>query len=106
MPELPEVETIKRQLAREIVGKKLDGKKIVNVRRRAKILIVDFSDGSSLIFHLKLTGQLIFNGEPSRFTRQVFKFDDGSQLVFNDARKFGWWKKVKETKNLEKGFGP
>ena len=106
MPELPEVETIKRQLAQKIIGKKLDGKKITKVRRRAKILIIDFTDGSSLIFHLKLTGQLIFNGQTSKHTRQVFKFNDGSQLVFNDLRKFGWWKKVKDTKKIEKAFGP
>jgi len=106
MPELPEVETIRRQLSQKIVGKKLDGKKITKVRRRAKILIVDFNDGSSLIFHLKLTGQLIFDGKPSKYTRQVFKFSDGSQLVFNDVRKFGWWKKVKDTKKIEKAFGP
>lgn len=106
MPELPEVETIKRQLAQKIIGKKLNGKKITGVRRRAKILIIDFQDGSSLIFHLKLTGQLIFNGKPAKYTRQVFKFNDGSQLIFNDVRKFGWWKKVKNTKELEKGFGP
>lgn len=106
MPELPEVETIRRQLHKKIVGKTLDGKKIVDVRRRAKILIIDFSDGSSLIFHLKLTGQLIFNGEPSKHTRHVFKFSDGSQLIFNDIRKFGWWKYVKSSKNIEKTFGP
>jgi len=106
MPELPEVETIRRQLNKKIVGKKLDGKKIVGVRRRAKLLIIDFADESSLVFHLKLTGQLIFNGEPSKFTRHVFKFDDGSSLIFNDMRKFGWWKKVKNTKSLESGFGP
>ena len=106
MPELPEVETIRRQLSRKIVGKKLNGQKIIGVRRRAKILIIDFTDDSSLIFHLKLTGQLIFNGKPSQYTRKVFNFDDGSRLVFNDARKFGWWKKVKETKKIEEGFGP
>ena len=106
MPELPEVETIRRQLAKKIVGKKLDGKKVAKVRRRAKILIIDFADGSSLIFHLKLTGQLIFNGKPSKHTRQVFKFNDGSKLIFNDVRKFGWWKKVKNTKKIEKAFGP
>ena len=106
MPELPEVETIRRQLQEKVVGKKLDGKKIVDVRRRAKILIIDFSDGSSLIFHLKLTGQLIFNGEPSRHTRHVFKFSDGSHLVFNDIRKFGWWKYVQSSKDIEKTFGP
>ncbi len=106
MPELPEVETIRRQLSQKIIGKKLNGKRITNVRRRAKILIIDFDDNSSLVFHLKLTGQLIFNGKLSRHTRQVFKFDDGSQLIFNDARKFGWWKKVKNTKKIEKEFGP
>jgi len=106
MPELPEVETIRRQLREKIVGRKLDGKKIVDVRRRAKILIIDFSDSSSLIFHLKLTGQLIFNGVPSRHTRHVFKFSDGSRLVFNDIRKFGWWKYVKDSRDVEKTFGP
>ena len=106
MPELPEVETIRRQLEGKIIGKKLEGKKIAKVRRRAKILMLDFTDGSSLAFHLKLTGQLIFNGQPSRYTRKVFNFDDGSRLIFNDARKFGWVKKLKETKTLEEKFGP
>ena len=106
MPELPEVETIRRQLVQKIVGKRLDTQQVINVRRRGKILMVDFDDGSSLVFHLKLTGQLIFNGKPSPYTRKVFNFDDGSQLVFNDARKFGWWKKVKETKKIEERFGP
>jgi len=106
MPELPEVETIRRQLARKIISKKLNGQKIIGVRRRAKILIIDFSNGSGLIFHLKLTGQLIFNAKPSQHTRKVFNFDDGSRLIFNDVRKFGWWKKVKNTKLLEKQFGP
>lgn len=106
MPELPEVETIRRQLFRKIIGKKLNGRKIVNVRRRAKILMIDFKDGHSLLFHLKLTGQIIFNGKLSPHTRKVFKFDDGSRLIFNDVRKFGWWKEVKDTKKIEKGFGP
>lgn len=106
MPELPEVETIRRQLVQKIIGKKLNGQKITGVRRRAKILMIDFADSSSLIFHLKLTGQLIFNGKPSQHTRKVFNFDDGSQLIFNDVRKFGWWKKVKETKKIEEKFGP
>jgi len=106
MPELPEVEIIRQQLSRKIVGKKLNGRKITGLRRRAKILIIDFADGSSLIFHLKLTGQLIFNGEPLQHTRKVFNFDDGSRLIFNDVRKFGWWKEVKETKTIEKKFGP
>ncbi|MFH1401372.1 MAG: bifunctional DNA-formamidopyrimidine glycosylase/DNA-(apurinic or apyrimidinic site) lyase [Parcubacteria group bacterium] len=106
MPELPEIETIRRQLSEKIVGKKLEGKKITGVRRRAKILMIDFAGGRSLAFHLKLTGQLIFNGQPSRHTRKVFNFDDRSRLVFNDMRKFGWWKELKETKTMENKFGP
>ena len=106
MPELPEVETLKRQLIQKIIGKKLNNKEIVSIRRRAKILMVDFKNGGSLMFHLKMTGQLIFNGKPSRHTRKVFNFNDGSTLVFNDLRKFGWWKMVKETKSVEENFGP
>lgn len=106
MPELPEVETISRQLQAKIVGKKLKGKKIIKVRRRAKLLIIDFIDKTSLVFHLKLTGQLIYNSRPSRFTRQVFYFNGGSNLVFNDMRKFGWFKFIKRTEDLEKKFGP
>ncbi len=106
MPELPEVETIRKQLQERIVGKKLNGKRITAVRRRAKLLIIDFVDGSSLVFHLKLTGQLLFNAQPSRYTRKVFVFDDGAQLVFNDLRKFGWWKKVKSFKEIEEKLGP
>ena len=106
MPELPEVETIRLQLSKKIIGKRLNGKKITGVRRRAKILIIDFADSSSLIFHLKLTGQLIFNGEPSRHTRKVFNFKDGSRLVFNDLRKFGWYKFVKKSEPIERKFGP
>lgn len=93
-------------MRKKIVGKKLDNKKIVGVRRRAKILIIDFNDGSSLLFHLKLTGQLIFNGEKGPYTRQIFKFSDGTQLIFNDVRKFGWWKYIKSSKDIEKTFGP
>jgi formamidopyrimidine-DNA glycosylase len=106
MPELPEVETIRSQLQKKIVGKSISGRRIVGLRRRAKILIIDFDDAKSLIFHLKMTGQLILNGKPSKHTRKVFNFDDGSRLVFNDARKFGWWKEVKDTKEIEEKFGP
>lgn len=106
MPELPEVETIRKQLAGKLIGKKWQERKIVNVRRRAKLLLIDFSDNSSLVFHLKLTGQLLFNGISGKYTRAVFNFDDGSSLVFNDARKFGWSKHVQSSQEIEKPFGP
>ena len=85
MPELPEVETIKRGLAKNIIGKKIigfdsdwqkminlplprykrtiTGKKIIGVERRAKMLIIGLSDDWRLWFHLKLTGQLVFSGK-------------------------------------------
>jgi formamidopyrimidine-DNA glycosylase len=106
MPELPEVETIRVQLAKKIIGKIIFGQKIVGLRRRAKILIIDLANGQSLIFHLKMTGQLIYNGKPSPYTRKVFNFTDGSKLIFNDVRKFGWWKKAKNVTDLENQFGP
>ncbi len=133
MPELPEVETIKRELARALVGKtikqvtltwpkmvlplspqtftkKLAGQKIKSVERRAKMLLIHFSNDTLLAVHLKMTGQLIYrpakgvlivgghpqkNGLanlPNNYTRAVFTFTDGSVLYFNDLRKFGWLK--------------
>ena len=128
MPELPEVETVRRGLSELIVGKKiasvthdtpksfpnadadvrqfLIGVSIKEVRRRAKVLIIDLNNDYSLMIHLKMTGQLVFVGDvrfgaghpndslvntlPDRSTRVSFVFDDGSQLYFNDQRKFGW----------------
>ena len=85
MPELPEVETIKRELERTILGKKiievivhnprvirqpspgkfkkeLQGALIKNILRRAKLLILELSNGRSLAIHLKMTGQLVYPG--------------------------------------------
>lgn len=106
MPELPEVETIKNQLKKKLIGKKLNNKKIINIRRRAKLLIIDFDNKSSLVFHLKLTGQLLFNKKPSKITRKIFSFDDKSKLIFNSSRNFSWYKFTKNTKKLEDNFGP
>jgi len=106
MPELPEIETIRRELASEIIGKKLAGVKVTGVRRRAKVLMIDLADGSSLVFHLKLTGQLLLDTKPGKHTRAVFKFADGTNLVFNNVRGFGWYKRVKDTSEIEKDFGP
>lgn len=128
MPELPEVETVKTGLSKLIVGKSvksvefnwnksfpnaksdtdkfLINAKIVQVRRRAKVLIIDLSSKYSLIIHLKMTGQLVFRSEsavfgaghpsgslvgklPDNSTRVIFDFGDG-KLFFNDQRKFGW----------------
>ena len=89
------------------VARFLVGAEIQKVRRRAKVLIIELSGGWALIIHLKMTGQLVFVGKDQRFgaghpgkeligelpaksTRVILKFKDGSQLFFNDQRKFGW----------------
>jgi formamidopyrimidine-DNA glycosylase len=125
MPELPEVETIKQGLLEKIKGKKIKdvevktpklvnflvkefkkgtiGAKINNIRRRAKLLILNLSNKNSVIIHLKLTGQLIFEGEIDKSTRAIFYFTDGAHLIFNDWRKFGYFK-LMPTGKLERFF--
>lgn len=152
MPELPEVETVKRGLLKYLIGKqvksidldtrktgdtdfkdlvRLDFKneittkifpntsadvknfiidaKVLDVRRRAKVLLIDLSTDYTLVIHLKMTGQMVFkkaddktgfgSGHPNkslvgqlpdRSTRVAFNFTDNSKLFFNDQRKFGW----------------
>ena len=85
MPELPEVETLRQELSLKIKNKKIKkvvvlnkktinlsikkfeaslvGKNIKKVNRRAKILIIELSDKNNLVFHLKMTGQLIFEAK-------------------------------------------
>lgn len=132
MPELPEVETISRQLNKLVVGKKikkvrvflpkivkaslaffkrvLAGAKIISVKRRAKLLIFDLNNGWSFLVHLKMTGQLILNGRPNKYTHVVFEFADGSWLLFNDLRQFGYLKLLKTADLgeffIREGFGP
>lgn len=106
MPELPEVETLKRELHRALVGKIFQDtkKKILGIDRRAKILIFHLSGGQAMLVHLKMTGQLVYKNvvgghpaPPDKYTRKVFPFTDGSKLLFNDLRKFGWIKMVRES---------
>lgn len=125
MPELPEVETIKRGLEKRIIGLSVENiqvlnpksvqfnpqdikdAKVLNVWRRAKMLGVNLTGDKSLVFHLKMTGQLIYVGGkerligghpttdmqdrmPNKSTVAIFEFSDGSHLFFNDQRRFGW----------------
>jgi formamidopyrimidine-DNA glycosylase len=131
MPELPEVETIKLQLERKIKGKKIKkvevklakmvrgvsvakfkkvvrGVKISNIRRRAKLLIINLATGWSLVIHLKITGQLIYqkrpeSGEKKKYAHLIYQFTDRTRLLHNDMRQFGYVKLVK-TSDLEKLF--
>jgi formamidopyrimidine-DNA glycosylase len=128
MPELPEVETLKRELERAVTGKRitevsvlaplvvrspaadkfkqeLAGVTITGVRRKAKVLILELSNGKSLAIHLKMTGQLVYPGDATK-SRVSFYFSDGSVLDFNDQRKFGElrilddWRKLPFIANL------
>ncbi len=169
MPELPEAETVVRELNKKLknrtiksvlvnapkmvgIGPKtlppkrkvesekvknfvqfLLGQKILSVKRRAKLLIFDFSGPWSMLVHLKMTGQFIFEDKnlkkktgskyrllnkpnaplvqlPSKHTHVVVEFADGSTLYFNDVRRFGYLKlvhddEIDQVREL-KEFGP
>ena len=80
MPELPEVESVKLQLNKFLVGHKIEdvdvrykkcfegnpakitGAKVKDVRRFGKVIVIDLDNGESLVIHIKLTGQLIYRG--------------------------------------------
>jgi formamidopyrimidine-DNA glycosylase len=149
MPELPEVETIKRGLDKALKGKEIsrveilwnkvikpdsvlkfkkiiEGRKVLNLERRAKIILLNLDKDITLAIHLKMTGQLIFvpkkgdlifGGHPTNkvqtpgpHTRLIFSFKDGTHLYFNDLRKFGWVRildeKLKNKIKTEIGIEP
>ena len=114
MPELPEVETIRRQLAPAIEGRRLvhvevrdprwcdpappeavadavDGRTIERLGRRGKYLIASLEDDVHLVMHLRMTGNLLLrdDDEVPPHTRVVFELDDGRRLLFVDVRRFG-----------------
>jgi formamidopyrimidine-DNA glycosylase len=131
MPELPEVETIKRELRPRIRGKSIIdcimlredviahpsprefcrsiiGEKILDVTRRAKYLILELTNEKSLIFHLRLSGTMVLaplDAEPEKFTRLVLKLDN-LQLLFKEPRVLGRAYLIKsgEMPNNLKGF--
>ncbi len=134
MPELPEVETIRKQLQKEVVGlsitgvwtdtpkmikpspkevvARVKGQRITAVERRAKLLIFRLSGKENLVLHLRLTGQLFLHKPPDPkdpFLHAILKLSDGRELRFNDARKFGYVSLVESDVDLEKlvaGYGP
>jgi formamidopyrimidine-DNA glycosylase len=115
MPELPEVETVVRDLRPRIVGAEISatrsswsrtlrtheaadfeaairGHTIDSIERRAKLLVVHLSGGLALTIHLKMTGQLFVvpaDTPEDAYLRLVLAFADGRELRFRDIRKFG-----------------
>ncbi len=116
VPELPEVETVRRSLEQGLVGRRiaevtriawdrtiaepapelfrelLRDRPITGVDRRAKYLIIRLDHDEALVVHLRMTGRLtILDGtaEPDNHTHVALRLDDGRQVFFNDTRKFG-----------------
>lgn len=115
MPELPEVETIARQLNARIAGRRLVavelwrtgrespvgtkfvqallGRRIERVFRRAKLLVFSFDDSRAMVGHLKMTGRFAFvppDYVQGKHDRALFVFDDGCRVVWADVRQFGY----------------
>jgi formamidopyrimidine-DNA glycosylase len=112
MPELPEVETIREQLAPRLEGRalvrveildprltrpndlfevveELEGDRVVAVERRGKYLVLRLESGIALLVHLRMTGS--FGFEPASHERAVLELDDGTRVVYRDVRRFGTW---------------
>jgi formamidopyrimidine-DNA glycosylase len=118
MPELPEVESVRRQLEPALVGRcfedvriddprlvrpyepaevaaELQGERVTEVGRRGKYLVVWFESGRVLLIHLRMTGSLLhapsgsLDDDPHR--RAVVKLDDGTDVAYRDVRRFGTW---------------
>ncbi len=111
MPELPEVETVRRSLAPRVTGRRivsaefpclrvlrggdpdrmaaaLAGKKITSLERRGKFLLFRIQGGRVLMIHLGMTGRLLMNGEPGKYTHAIFTLDRGV-ILYDDPRQFG-----------------
>lgn len=139
MPELPEVETVRRGLAPRMVGHRIarliqrrkdlrvplprqfatrvEGRTVQAIDRRAKYLLLRLDDGQTLIVHLGMSGRMTLHDSRSaaehpfeRHDHVVFELDDGWQVRFNDARRFGLMLLVAtdtvEKHKAFKGLGP
>ena len=115
MPELPEVESVRQQIAPMLEGRRLDqveiedprltrpfdpvevaaelrGERVRTIDRRGKYLIMRFESGRALLVHLRMTGSLrdsSLEGDPHR--RALLTLDNGSSVAYKDVRRFGTW---------------
>jgi formamidopyrimidine-DNA glycosylase len=113
MPELPEVETVCNGLARVLPHRRIvevrqnrkdlripfpadlgsiKGRKVTAIARRAKYILVHLDDGRTLIVHLGMSGRLTVSKKkytPEKHDHLVLALDNGTQVVFNDPRRFG-----------------
>ena len=130
MPELPEVQTVVDHIKGDLVGKKilgiiplwkkslqnfrpndLSGKnkknRIIDVRRRAKFIIIDFGE-FILAVHLRMTGKLYIQEGSSipKYTRVIIKLKNSKDLIFDDIRKFGRIYLYKNLTEIDSKHGP
>jgi formamidopyrimidine-DNA glycosylase len=111
MPELPEVETVARGLARALEGRRIarietarkdlripfpadlrrvENGRIETVTRRAKYIVMALDNGDALIVHLGMSGRMtVHPGAKRKHDHMTILLDDGTRAVFNDARRFG-----------------
>jgi formamidopyrimidine-DNA glycosylase len=134
LPELPEVETIRRDLRSRVVGRAfshvrilpgaerivqwpspaefcraLPGRRIEEVSRRGKYLLFHLSDGRCLIVHLRMTGAVLHRAKDApedRYLQICFSMDDNSELRYTDLRKLGNMWLVEEAKSIVGKLGP
>ncbi|HYM15490.1 MAG TPA: bifunctional DNA-formamidopyrimidine glycosylase/DNA-(apurinic or apyrimidinic site) lyase [Dehalococcoidia bacterium] len=134
MPELPEVETVRRDLEARIVGRaitacaispdaprlvqlvppaefcrQLAGRAVRGLRRRGKYLIVDLDDGRAWVIHRRMSGNILYRtpaDPPDDYTRAVFTLDDGHELRWTDLRKFGTMWLVEDATMVMESLGP
>jgi formamidopyrimidine-DNA glycosylase len=129
MPELPEVETLRRQLAPVLEGRRVEnvevrdsrwsdpappeavadalrGRLIERLQRRGKYLIMSFEDDVHLVMHLRMTGNLLLrdDAEEPAHLRVLFELDSGYRLLFVDVRRFGTGDVLLGTDALAKYF--
>ncbi|MFH1477245.1 MAG: bifunctional DNA-formamidopyrimidine glycosylase/DNA-(apurinic or apyrimidinic site) lyase [Verrucomicrobiota bacterium] len=133
MPELPEVETVVRELrAGGLIGRviirarafwkpliapltpavfaaRLKGQRVQSVKRRAKYIVLTLSGGGTLLIHLRMTGQLSLDRRKT--TREphqhiILRLDDGRDLRYRDTRKFGRWLLTRAPDGILGRLGP
>ena len=136
VPELPEVETIRRRLEPALGGRRIEraiisdarltrpeppgvvaeaivGERVAALLRRGKYLVVDFDGPAQLVVHLRMSGSFALtpsdaDGDPSH-SRATLTLDDGARVVYRDVRRFGTWllaDRAKVERYLEQRLGP
>jgi formamidopyrimidine-DNA glycosylase len=130
MPELPEVETVKNEIAPHILGRtitgitavwpgiikgipvsefsrRVAGQKVTALSRHGKYLLFHLASGDALVVHLKMTGSLWADAsKPPEYTRAIIHLDNGQNIYFRDPRKFGVLKLVNDTREIVDQLGP